>query len=62
MTLLEYLGVAVIFATLFFFGGAFALYWAKKNNQFNNLEEGSRVIFDEEEPEGQQTDFFPGER
>ncbi len=44
-----------------FFGlAAWALYWAVKNGQFENLDKGSRVIFDEEEPEGEHTDYFPG--
>ncbi|MDP0498543.1 MAG: cbb3-type cytochrome oxidase assembly protein [Verrucomicrobiota bacterium JB022] len=58
----EYIGIGAVFASLFFFGGVFALYWAKKNNQFDNLEESARVIFDEDEPEGTQTDFFPGKK
>ncbi|MDQ8190322.1 cbb3-type cytochrome oxidase assembly protein CcoS [Roseibacillus persicicus] len=34
--------------------GAFC--WAASNKQFENLEEASHVIFDEDEPIGQPTD------
>ncbi|MGJ8725484.1 MAG: cbb3-type cytochrome oxidase assembly protein [Roseibacillus sp.] len=34
--------------------GAFC--WAASNKQFENLEDASRVIFDEDEPIGQPTD------
>ncbi len=33
-----------------------ALYWAAKDGQFRNMEQGATVIFDEEEPIGQPTD------
>lgn len=39
-----------------------ALYWAARTGQYRNLEESSRVIFDQDEPVGRQTDFFPGSR
>ena len=38
-----------------------ALYWAVRHGEFKKLEKTSRQIFDEEEPEGVHTDFFPGE-
>lgn len=34
-----------------------AFYWAAKNGQFRNMEQGSKEIFDEEEPIGQPTDM-----
>lgn len=37
-----------------------ALYWAARSGQYRNLEESSHVIFDNDEPVGRQTDFFPG--
>lgn len=43
-----------------FVGGICALVWAKKNGQLENFEAQAKSIFDEEEPEGQMTDFFPG--
>ncbi|MGF1531250.1 MAG: cbb3-type cytochrome oxidase assembly protein [Puniceicoccaceae bacterium] len=55
--LLAILGVgALLFTT-----AVLALFWASRNGQMNNFEAGAKTIFDEEEPEGQQTDFFPGE-
>jgi nitrogen fixation-related uncharacterized protein len=38
----------------------YALFWASKTGQLRNLDAQSRSIFDETEPEGMQTDFFPG--
>ncbi len=35
-----------------------AFYYAARDGQFRRLEEGARVIFDEEEPIGQRTDSF----
>ncbi len=40
----------------------FALYWAARSGQYRNLEDSARVIFDQDEPIGNQTDFFPGAR
>jgi len=37
-----------------------AFWWAAKNKQFENVEEGARAIFDESEPIGEATDSFPG--
>lgn len=37
------------------------LAWAIQNGEFKNLRAGARSIFDEEEPEGMVTDYFPGE-
>lgn len=58
----NYIVILFSFAGLFFIGAAYALYWAHKNNQLENLDEGSRIIFDDDEPEGEQTDFFPSKR
>lgn len=38
----------------------YAFIWAAKNGQFRDLDAQSRSIFDEYEPEGTQTDHFPG--
>ena len=35
------------------------LAWAIRRGEFNNLRDASRMIFDEEEPEGMVTDHFP---
>lgn len=57
-----YILILFVFAALFFLAAAFALSWAHRNGQLENLEEGARSIFDEEEPEGVQTDFFPSRK
>jgi cbb3-type cytochrome oxidase maturation protein len=47
-------------AGLVFFGGTTlaAFYWAAKTGQFRNLEDGSKTIFDDDEPVGTATDAF----
>jgi len=47
-------------AGLVFFGGTTlaAFYWAAKTGQFRNLEDGSKSIFDGDEPVGTATDAF----
>lgn len=40
----------------------FALYWAARNNQLEDLQKGAESIFDEDEPMGETTDHFPGEK
>ena len=37
------------------------LAWAIRNGEFKDLRAGARSIFDEEEPVGMVTDYFPGE-
>ncbi len=54
--------VLILFGLLFFAVAVFALYWAAKTGQFGQFDKGSKSIFDEEEPEGVQTDFFPKKR
>ena len=51
-------------AGLVFFGGSTlaAFYWAAKTGQFRNLEDGSRSIFDKDEPVGAATDTFADKR
>lgn len=56
-----YLIAIALIGAVFFVTAIAALVWAVKNGQFSNLEQGSRSIFDSEEPEGVQQDFFPGE-
>ena len=38
-----------------------AFWWAAKNNQFENVEEGPLTIFDADEPVGKSSDAFPGQ-
>lgn len=59
MTVGLLIGLGLGLAGLFFLAVVGSLYWASRNGQFRDLEAGSRVIFDEEEPEGTQSDFFP---
>lgn len=55
-----YLVLMVVMGIAFFMAGILALYWAAKTGQFQNFEQNAKSIFTEEEPEGIQTDFFPG--
>jgi len=52
----------VLFGLLFFAVAVFALYWAAKTGQFERFDKGASSIFDEEEPEGVQIDYFPKKR
>lgn len=58
----QYILVGFVFASLFFLAAAAALYWAHRHGQLDNLEKGSRSIFDEDEPIGEVTDEFPAKR
>lgn len=57
-----YLGVILVLGALFFASAVYALYWAARNKQFQDFERGARSVFSEDEPEGEHTDYFPGER
>lgn len=52
----------LLLASMILLGGSavYALYWAAQDGQFTNMEDGSKVIFDPGEPEGEITDAFPG--
>lgn len=39
-----------------------ALGWSMQRGDFGRLNQASRMIFDEAEPEGEPTDAFPGQR
>lgn len=58
----QYIVVGFAFASLFFVLAAFALYWAYQNGQLNDLEDGAKTIFDDEEPLGEMTDSFPSKK
>ncbi len=53
----------LIWGTWIIFGISvvWALSWAVGQGHMSNVEEAGRSIFDEEEPIGEMTDFFPGE-
>lgn len=53
--------IALPFSLLFLASAVYALYWAARNGQLKEFEEGAASIFDDEEPIGQPTDFFPGQ-
>ncbi len=57
-----YLGVILVLGALFFASAVFALYWAARNRQFQDFDQGARTVFSDDEPEGTHTDFFPGDR
>lgn len=57
-----YLILLGVLGLLFFSTVIAALVWAAKSGQLRNFDKGARVIFDEDEPEGEQTDFFPGDK
>lgn len=48
--------VALPMAMLIVASAVYGLYWASRSGQLHNLEEGAKVIFDEEEPVGMPTD------
>lgn len=52
--------VALPMAALFLASAVYALYWASKKGQLRDFDKGAESIFDDEEPIGRPTDFFPG--
>lgn len=52
-------GVAFVVAVLITGSAVYALYWSSKHGQLRDFEKGAASIFDEKEPIGQPTDFFP---
>ena len=48
--------VALPMAMLIVASAVYGLYWASRQGQLKDLEEGAKVIFDEEEPIGRPTD------
>lgn len=48
--------VALPMAMLVVASAVYGLYWASKKGQLQNLEDGAKVIFDDEEPLGKPTD------
>lgn len=48
--------VAMPMSVLIVASAVYALYWASKKGQLRNLDEGAKVIFDDEEPLGKPTD------
>ena len=52
--------VALPMAVLFMASTVYALYWASQKGQLRDFDKGAESIFDDQEPIGQPTDFFPG--
>jgi nitrogen fixation-related uncharacterized protein len=54
----------VVFGSIVLFGAAavLALRWSFRSGQFENFQRGSRAIFDPDEPIGEVTDRFPGQK
>lgn len=48
--------VALPIAALFVASAIYALQWASKTGQLRDLEDGAKIIFDDEEPVGCPTD------
>lgn len=48
--------VALPMAMLIVASAVYGLYWASKKGQLQDLEDGAKVIFDDEEPIGTPTD------
>lgn len=54
--------IALPFTLLFLASAVYALHWAVKNGQFKEFDQNAASIFDDEEPVGQPTDYFPGRK
>jgi nitrogen fixation-related uncharacterized protein len=53
-------GLAFVIAVLITGSAVYALFWASKRGELRDFEKGAASIFDESEPIGKPTDFFPG--
>ncbi len=50
----------LLLLAIFFFGVAISMfYWSVKKGQLKNFDQQARVIFTDEEPEGEISDQFP---
>jgi nitrogen fixation-related uncharacterized protein len=54
-----FLLLAFLIAVAITASAVYALGWASRNGQLRDFEQGASSIFDDSEPIGQQTDFFP---
>ncbi|WP_269523525.1 hypothetical protein [Coraliomargarita parva] len=50
----------IVLGGLFFASAVGALYWSSKRGHFRNFDSQAKVIFTDEEPEGEVSDRFPG--
>jgi len=58
----SYVFLMIFMGVLFFLIAVVMLYWCVKSGQLKDFDKNSRSIFSEDEPEGEETDFFPGAR
>jgi nitrogen fixation-related uncharacterized protein len=49
----------IVLGVLFFVVAVSALYWCAKKGQLRNFDTQAKIIFTDEEPEGQISDSFP---
>lgn len=56
----SYVFLMILMGVLFFITATLVLYWCAKNGQLRDFDKSSRSIFADDEPEGEETDFFPG--
>jgi cbb3-type cytochrome oxidase maturation protein len=56
--------LVIVVGSVALFGAAtvLALGWAFRSGQFDNFEQGAASIFGPDEPMGETTDSFPGEK
>ena len=59
MTWNVYLVIIFLMGLAFFASAVYGLMWASKKGQLKDFDKGSRIIFDEDEPEGVTQDAFP---
>ena len=53
-------GVLFLVAVAISVSAVYGFFWALKHGQLRDFDAQARSIFDESEPAGVQTDFFPG--
>jgi nitrogen fixation-related uncharacterized protein len=53
-------GLTFLVAVAITGSAVYALYWSSRKGQLRDFEKGAASIFDEKEPIGEPTDFFPG--
>jgi nitrogen fixation-related uncharacterized protein len=62
MQINSYVFLMILTGALFFLSAVVVLYWCAKSGQLRDFDKNSRSIFSDDEPEGEETDFFPGAR
>lgn len=57
-----YVSIILAMGGLFFITAIWVLNWSIKKGQWNQIDKTAKSIFTKDEPEGTQTDFFPGNK